>query len=324
MSFFLGIFNLSFLKNLDRYLLLNHTVVWNIRIHYIVFYGIIIDAILLLFLFYSKFEIYQVSTVYYTIFFPLLISSAISLIYWLIFQKDYIPSKEYGIYKLNGISEYLLYLFSIFFILLPIIILIIVAQDIYYFSGFEQYNYFNIDKAPKNIVFDLANSSSVKIARSNFEFISSWNDSKYFILWCLGVTIFFPLAIIIYRNVGMKSFMFSFLYIAVLLVLFGIVASMTSIPDKELPLFIFLLNFALLFVYQAIKDKSSIIFSIFILNFFAIFVFFDVMDFRFIRVTESEHMDKVINFLIASLIFIISIISPLEKLLVKVTSTPKR
>jgi len=104
----ISFFNFNFLKKIDRYLLLNHTLIWNLQLPYIVFYSFI-------------------STVFLWFFIPCLfpyifISSLLLYIYWLSKQKNYIFIAEYSLLRNNIGIEFLIYSFTTIIFFIPTIL----------------------------------------------------------------------------------------------------------------------------------------------------------------------------------------------------------
>ena len=184
-------FNFRFLWKLDIYILLNHTLIWNFRLPYILFYGFIINIALFFYLFFYDFKIYQIAHVYHNCidFFFILVLFIFGD--WLYQQKNYIPLDKYNKLRMSFFQEYLLHFISIFIILLPFFTINIVTKfkidtlkkynaplidkNIYYDRNITKeivFLYTNIVVENSEITFDIKNK-----VESSYKIIHNWKKS---------------------------------------------------------------------------------------------------------------------------------------------------
>jgi len=115
MNKYINFFNFGFLDRIDRYLLLNHTLIWNFKLPYMAFYSLLL-TIPLFFLTPSQIsnilQYLQIIIVFY--------------VYWLYIQKKYIFLQEYSVNKRNMGKEFVMIFISTVLFFFPIIMSIII------------------------------------------------------------------------------------------------------------------------------------------------------------------------------------------------------
>ena len=129
MNKFIDFFNFNFLKRFDKYLLLNHTLIWNIKLHYILFYGTIVNSIYFYLVFFLISDMN--STVGISFGYSTIIISLGLMAFWIYKQKDFIANREYGEINLNGLKEFILYLLAIQVIITPILMIFLSVNMVF-------------------------------------------------------------------------------------------------------------------------------------------------------------------------------------------------
>jgi len=114
---------ISILKKIDKFFLLNYPLLWNLRFHYLIFYNFLIFCLVLGYSIFYEFEMYQILYTYQYLF-PITI---VIFIYWIYQHKKYISLEEYNKKLPNPISEYLLYFVTVYLVILPFAIAIIMS-----------------------------------------------------------------------------------------------------------------------------------------------------------------------------------------------------
>ena len=128
MNRFIDFFSFNFLKRLDKYLLLNHTLIWNIKLHYILFYGTIVNSIYFYLVFFLISDMN--STVGISFGYSTIIISLGLMAFWIYKKKYFIANREYGEINLNGLKEFILYLLAIQVIITPILMIFLSDNNI--------------------------------------------------------------------------------------------------------------------------------------------------------------------------------------------------
>lgn len=327
MNKIVNIFNFGFLKRWDRYLLLNHTLLWNFKLPYLLFYGITINMVLFSFLFFYDLELYQVRVVYYTL---LTLFSMMLLIlfgYWIYSQTKYVSTKEYATSKIGGFKEYLLNLLFLIMIGFPIITISTIIQSKYQYT---EYDYSH--KMTKEDVFKLTNitvATDAEITESlkdeagaNYRAISSWKYNYYLISWLIGFIVFSPLLLMIYRLVGLSQFLGSLSITSIILSIGLGIAIQDSLLKNQLLSIFLAFNIYLILINFIVKNRIILILSFLITDFFFLFLFFHQFDIKLFFTFSYYDLNEAYSSLLVLLGIIILIIPFIKKFLIKSSSSP--
>jgi len=275
MDRFIDFFNFRWLKKIDKYFLLNHTLIWNIKLPYIVFYSLL-TTLILIFIDLSPSQISKVSL--YSIWFIVLL-----YIYWLYTQKNYITMVEYSTLKLNGSKEYFIYLFSTIIFFLPILIMTIVL-----FNTFDNYNnaqelkeWTFIDNQYRkncnssdeelscisdktetlnNIVIylnsgDILTKASVTLAKKQIESVLTQFGIAILIIF------FIPFQIIFFRYGGVKNYIYMLLFSFIYLIIYAIFIQKFQIYTTSIKWILYLLGLIIIF-FTLVNSRLIILFHL--------------------------------------------------------------
>ena len=319
---------IEFLKKLDRYFLLNHTLIWNSKLHYIIFWGLLVNIPLISFLTLYHMELYQVPIFYNSFFYVSAVISILILLYWIYKQTKYISVKEYGKFRLNGLKEYLLYFFSIAIISsTPMIIDYTITSTYQYKLSHSVW-----DTYTNQEIVDLTEITSEKeitfkikeIAERNDKFFDySDRDRFYVYFWIFFIWIFLPLLLMIYQIIKIKYFIQAIILaimISVLAIL--LVESRIRIASNG-NMSIILWTFVILILSQIVfRNKVRFLFLFLIDLLVSLFFIFLTEKINFISL-DYNSTSYIFSFLLFSLFLIILIISFVKSYMVKHTSVPK-
>lgn len=334
MNGFIEFFNFGFLKKLDRYLLLNHTLVWNSKLHYILFWGLVINIPLVSFLILYPMELYQVPTFYNSSFYLSAVVSILALLYWIYKQTKYISVKEYGKFRLSGLKEYLLYFFSIAIISsTPMIIDYIITNNYEYKSSkiLEFMELDIINEIENQKILDLTEISRVEEITREIKKVAVRNGSFFYYMDYISINvafsvslfmIFIPLLLIIYQNIEIKYFIqFPLLGITIWFVAVLLSTEFRIVFDKDMSI---LLWGSILLLLTQIVFRNNVRFLLLSLLylFFSLFLFFDEMNIQFIKM-KSSNFSELFSALSVSLLFILVTISFIKNYLIKYASVSK-
>jgi len=140
-------FNFSFLKRIDKNLLINRPWLWNLKLHYIAFYSLVFSFLIAIIVLSSSISYTGFGLIYPILIISLLVIEGIIFLYW-IYRQLFLFSIEKGygdVKKIGGSKEVFLWIVTTFFILLPSITL---ASSFQY-----KFNHFNVD--PSNTKFEM-------------------------------------------------------------------------------------------------------------------------------------------------------------------------
>ncbi|CAA6820585.1 MAG: Unknown protein [uncultured Sulfurovum sp.] len=325
MNGFIEFFNFGFLKRLDRYLLLNYTLVWNSKLHYILFWGLIINIPLVSFLWLYTMELYQVPMFYNLLFYFSAVVSCIGLLYWIYKQTKYISVKEYGKFSLNGLKEYLLYFFSIAMIFSTPMIIDYTIISSYKYDAVSKYydlSYQNVIDLTGVISTEEITGGIIEIAKTNYKFFQYDQDTRvwgYF--WMYFTLLFLPLLLIIYLNIKIKYFLQSIIISIVVPFVALLLTGTFRIGSDEILSFFLWELITLILIQIIFRNKIRFLFLFLVYLFFSVLAVFIEMDVKFIMLYGNGNSE--FSFLLTSLLFILFTISFIKNYMVKYASTPK-
>ena len=239
MSKLIKFFNFSFLKKLDRHILLNYPKIWTFKLPYVIFYSLLMNAFLMITLLFVEQKSYEVLG-----FIDLMILPWTIILFFFFKWMNYHAQieKEYRKNILSGLEEFLILLFTFFMLGTSLYAMknIVVLKKYPYKTSHHEHLITYVDddndskslaistieelKASKykeefiEIILDLTSVSkrenitpkSIKLAKENYTFYYDLNSYEWIGLE-LTLLIIGTLFLVYFRIIGLKNLLFTVL-----------------------------------------------------------------------------------------------------------------
>ena len=335
----IAFFNFNFLKKIDRYLLLNHSKIWVFKLPYVLFYGFILNLLLLIMLLLTEINMYDVPE----------FTSSIT-VYWLIIiyyvfkviNNNIKLEKEYGRSVLSGLEEFLLLLFTMFILGTSLVIVqntIFLKKYPYETKNHEKLLVYvdnddytktlaieNLEALEKSeykeeyiqIILDLSSIDKreeitdrvIAKAKENYMFYYDLNSYEWIgVEWVMLLV--FSLLMVYYRVIGMKNLWFVFLVVLPIIMIGTVDVSLATLIGITIYQFI-IIGLVYLFTKNKLLSFSMISLS----SWMAIVFIIDMF---------TENLKFPLNLISLLVVFIVTIlcISPVKRKLLELEAEPK-